>query len=76
MINSNEIDTHLFVEIIMSVQGVALLHQINIDGEIIEYYLGVNGNKVQICITDEFITKKIAHSYLRQLGLNHLIDNL
>ncbi len=76
MINGNEIDTHLFIEIIMSVQGVTLISQHEFDGEIIEHYLGVNGNKIQLCVTDEFITRKIAHAYLRQLGLTHLIDNV
>lgn len=67
------IDTHLFIDIILS-EGVMLLREITIEDDIIGYYHGINGRKVQICTSDEFITHMTAKAHLIQLGLASLID--
>ncbi len=69
------IDTHLFLDIIQS-EGVSFLYREKIEDVHIEYYHGLNGKKVQICSSDEYITSRTAKAYLRQLGLDDLIDRL
>ena len=70
-----EIDTHLFLEIIQT-EGVMLLYRDDLDGITIEYYHGLNGRKVGICVTDEYLTSRTAKSHLRQLGLDDLIERM
>lgn len=70
-----DIDTHLFLEIVQS-EGVTFLSRHETDGVTIEYYHGLNGRKVQICVTDEYITNRTAKAYLRQLGLEDLIERM
>lgn len=69
------IDTHLFLEIIQS-EGVQLLYRDENEGIFNEYYHGLNGKKVCICVSDEFLTARIAKINLRQLGLEDLVDRL
>lgn len=67
------IDTHLFIDIIVS-EGAQFLSDESINGDVIEYYHGLNGRKIPICVSDEFITSNVAKGYLFQLGLASLID--
>ncbi|HQS23208.1 MAG: hypothetical protein B7Y11_01245 [Sphingobacteriia bacterium 24-36-13] len=69
------IDTHLFAEIILS-EGVTLMYRCEDDGDFFEYYLGLNGRKVAVCLSDEYITEQTAKEYLHLLGLSDLIDRL
>jgi len=69
------IDTHLFAEIILS-EGVTLIYRCEDEGDYFEYYLGLNGRKVGICLSDEYITEQTAKEYLVLLGLSDLIDRM
>ena len=71
----HDIDTHLFLEIIQN-EGVLFMYREEIDGVHIEYYHGLTGKKVGICVSDEFITNRTAKAHLKQLGLESLIDRL
>lgn len=69
-------DIILFLEIIQT-EGCRFLREDVIDDERIHWYLSANGNKrVQICITDEFMTRRTASDLLRQLGLEDLIERM
>lgn len=69
-------DILLFLEIIQT-EGCRFLREDAIDNEKIQWYLSANGNKrVQICVTDELMTKRTASDLLRQLGLEDLIERL
>lgn len=71
-----EYDIILFLEIIQT-EGCRFLHEDTIEDERIQWFLSTNGNKrVQICVTDEFMTKRTASDILRQLGLEDLIDRM
>jgi hypothetical protein len=71
-----DIDTYLFVEIILS-EGVTFLYRDDaLENLNVEYYHGISGKKVAICMSDESITVLTAKQYLRQLGLDDLIDRL
>lgn len=72
----NEIDTLLFIDIIQDNGAHGPYDCREVDGDRFEAYIGVNGNKVQICSSDEFLTKTVANEYCRQLGLNHLIGKI
>jgi hypothetical protein len=67
------IDTHLFIDIILS-EGCTLLYSHEIDDECFEYYHGINGRKICICTNDEFLTYHSAIEILYQLGLGSLIQ--
>lgn len=69
----NEIDVNLFLEIIVS-EGCHLLQQVTVKDDVIEFYHGLNGRKVPINISDEFIDVITARHLLIQLGLENLID--
>jgi hypothetical protein len=71
-----EIDTHLFLEIIQS-EGVNLMYgETTEHGERVEFFHGLSGKKVLIIVSDEFITERTAKAYLRQLGLDDLVERL
>lgn len=72
--NQNEIDVNFFAEIICS-EGAVFLHQEIVEGVKWDWYL-VNGKKRQICVSDEFMTKRTAKAHLRQMGLHDLIPRL
>lgn len=65
-------DTNLFLEIILS-EGALLLNHQSSDGVIIEFYLGINGRRVPILVSDEFTTRATINELLRLLGMRHLI---
>lgn len=69
------IDTHLFIDIIIS-EGATLMYHQDYDGVNTEVYTGPSGKKALICIEDEEITKRVASGYLKQLGMPDLIDRL
>lgn len=71
-----EYDIILFLEIIQT-EGCRFLREETIEDEKIHWYLSVNGNKkVQISVTDEFMTKRTASDLLKQLGLEDLIERM
>lgn len=69
-------DTHLFIEIIESIQGVVFLRSENTQGVNVRFYQGLKGRLVIIDTTDEDITPSTGIGYLTELGLAHLIASL
>ncbi len=71
-----EYDIELFLQIIET-EGCRYLYDDDGDGERIKYFLSINGNKrVAICITDDVVTKRTAKDWLKQLGLEDLIERM
>jgi hypothetical protein len=68
-------DTHLFIDIILS-EGATYLYGDEVDGDRFEYYTATSGRKVSICVSDECLSTNTAKAYLRQLGLESLIERL
>jgi hypothetical protein len=73
--NENTIDTHLFIDIIVSEGAILIFHDV-VSGETIEHYTARSGKRVIICTSDEYMTRPTATAYLGQLGLTDLIDRL
>lgn len=71
----DSLDTHLFLEIILS-EGAELLYSSNNYDTSVEYYTGPSGSRVLICVSDEEISANTCKFYLDQLGLARLIDRL
>lgn len=69
------IDCHLFIEIIVS-EGCIFHSRNEVEDDQFETYIGINGGKVILCITDEYINALTARMYLAQLGLARLCDAL
>ena len=71
------IDTHLFIEIILS-EGASFLASIELEGISIEYYTchRGSGKRVPIITSDEFITTSTAEGLLILLGMESLADRL
>jgi hypothetical protein len=69
------IDTHLFIEIILS-EGASHLYSSNNHDTDIAFYSGPSGTKVLICIEDEEIDCETCKIYLHQLGFVNLIPRL
>ena len=69
-------DTHLFLEIIESIQGIVYLRE-SYDGDvIIKYYRGIHGNLVVIDASYEDIESVEGKIYLKQQGIDYLIPSL
>lgn len=76
MANEKTIDVPLFIEIILSVEGVSGPYSPqDIDGYRIEAYIGPKGRSL-ILVSDEFMTITAAHHHCRKLGLDNLIGKL
>ena len=69
-------DTHLFIEIIESVQGITFLRSDHSEGIHVRFYQGIGGNLVMIDTTDDDITNDEGKGHLRNLGLSHLIKSI
>lgn len=69
------IDTHLFLDIILSEGANHLFSSNNYDTDI-AFYTGPSGTKVMICIADEEIDCETCKIYLAQLGYYNLIPRL
>lgn len=69
------IDTHLFLEIILSEGATHLYSSNNYDLDI-AFYSGPSQTKVLICIAREDIDCETCKLYLSQLGFFHLIPRL
>jgi len=69
-------DTHLFIEIIESIEGVKFLRSHSSEGIHIRAYQGLTGRLVFIETTYEDFTPTEGKGYLEQLGLSHLIPSL
>lgn len=69
-------DTHLFIEIIESVQGVTFIRSDCVNEVHCRFYEGVNGKFVMIETTDEWIDDETAKKHLIKLGLEHLIVSM
>jgi hypothetical protein len=69
-------DVHLFIEIIESVKGIIWLTDASEDGYSCKFYEGLNGKRVQIDTSDDYITDEMGRSYLHQLGLSHLVPSI
>lgn len=69
-------ETHLFLEIIESEQGVQFLRADQEDEIKVRFYQGKNGKLVMIDVSDEDISDTLGKGYLHQLGLSDLIPAL
>jgi|GEM_PF-2524750 hypothetical protein len=66
-------DTHLFIEIIESIQGIVYLRE-EVEEDIrLRLYSGLNGKLVKIDVSDEDMYDNTAKGHLDLLGLIHLI---
>jgi hypothetical protein len=65
----------LIFEIIQS-EGVVLACHFTNDGISTENYIGRNGAKVQICVSDESMTKATDCFILKQLGLESIMERM
>ena len=72
---ADSIDTHLFIDIIVS-EGCILLDHEQVEEDSFEHYTGPSGKRVTLCITDEYLRELTARMYLSDLGLGRLGDNL
>lgn len=69
-------DTHLFLEIIESIDGIKLLNSRTEDGVTVHIFLGLNGRKTFIDGTEDEITPQVGVVHLINLGVPYLIKSL
>lgn len=69
------LDTHLFIEIITT-EGAKPCGCIPSNELRFEYYTGPSGRKIPICMHDEDVDEVTASIWLKQLGLDELIELL
>lgn len=69
-------DTHLFIEIIESIQGIRFLRQQISEDVIVRFYSGTHGDLVMIDASDDYLTQLTACSILTRLGVGYLIPSL
>ena len=75
MADKLKIDTQLFIEIILSEEGITKEFEDTIAGITIGYFKGKKGI-IAINLTPEFTYNKIARAHMRQLGIDDLILRL
>lgn len=68
-------DTHLFLDIIRN-EGALSIGCTDIDGLSMEIFIGPSQRRVYIVTADESISSFVAKTYLKQLGLESLIEPL
>jgi len=68
-------ETELFVDIILSEEGISKEFEDIVDGDTIGYFKGKKGT-IAINLSAPFIYNKICVAHMRQLGIDELIIRL
>ena len=69
-------DSHLFEEIILTEGAILAWTDPDSGSEIIKAFIGLNGKRVFMDLTEEELSKPIIDEYLTQLGMSELIGLL
>jgi hypothetical protein len=68
--------THLFLDLIESIQGIHLQADRTKQDVIVRFYVGLRGSVVMIDCSDEDLPYTICKDYCLQLGIEHVTGNL